>query len=327
MTIKIKKKNCGETNKKLSRILVTGALGFMGSYLCKELLNIGERVIGLNRNSSSKNYLRIDSIKHNPNFNMIYADFSKTNMTEYLDDIDIIYHCGAKSFVNFSIIDPEPFIENNIIGTYNMLEALRKSNVKKYIQISTDEVYGSCSGEPFTEESPLKPGNPYSSSKASADMLAISYHNTYGLPIIISRSENIYGPYQGKEKVIPHFVKLCLEGKSMTLYGDGSNTRRWLHLRDQCSALYLLSQKGNNGEIYNVASEEEISNLELSKKIAKVLKVPEKIIFIEDRLGHDKRYAIDVSKLKSLGWKPKYTLDTVFEDVINWYKKNQWWLN
>ena len=311
----------------LSRILVTGALGFVGSYLCKELLDVGHYVVGLGRNSSSKNRHRLDGVWDNPNFQMVYLDFAKDNIIQYLDDIDILFHLGAATFVDFSIRDPAPFIESNIIGTYKILEALRKSNVKKYIQISTDEVYGSCSGEPFTEESPLKPGNPYSASKASADMIAISYHNTYGLHIVISRSENIYGIYQGKEKVIPHFIKLCLEGKPMTLYGDGSHTRRWLHLRDQCSALYTLSQKGKSGEIYNVASEEEISNLDLAKKIAKVLKVPEQIEFIEDRPGHDKRYAIDVSKLKSLGWIPKYSLDTGFEDVVNWYSKNTWWLS
>ena len=281
----------------------------------------------MGRDTSSKNKKRLDSIINHPNFQMIYCDFAKDNLTEYLSDITHVYHLGAKTFVDHSIRDPGPFIESNIVGTYNLLEAVRKSKtVISYVQISTDEVYGPCEDKPHTEESPLNPKNPYSATKASADLVAMSYYNTYGLPIVLTRTENIYGPYQGKEKVIPYFTKLCLEGKPMTLYGDGEQTRRWLHVDDQCSALDKVSIFGKNGEVYNIAGAEEISNINLAKKIAKVLEVPENIEFITDRPGHDKRYAIDSTKIRKLGWEPKLTLDTGFEQTVNWFKDNKWWL-
>ena len=315
----------------MSRTLVTGALGFVGSYLCKELLDAGHSVVGIGRNSSVKNRLRLENSWDNPNFKMIYCDFSKDNVVEYLQDVDYVFHAGAKTMVDHSILDPEPYIQSNVIGTHRLLEAARKSRtIKCFFHISTDEVYGSCLGKAFTEDSTLLPGNPYSMTKAASDMFVLGYHNTYSLPTIITRTENVYGPYQGTEKAMPTFIKQLLEGKPMTLYGDGLHKRRWIHVEDKCKALLFLLNKGKIGEIYNIAGEGEMTNIQFAEKIAKVLNLPANIEFIPDdkiRPGHDQRYAIDVSKLKSLGWEPIYNLDAGFEDVVNWYKQNQFWLN
>jgi len=312
--------------------LVTGAQGFIGSFLVKYILKNYPKttVIGITRNSSIKNRLRLEDAWDNSRFQMVYLDFSKDNMTEYFQEVDYVFHVGAKTAVDHSILDPEPYIQSNVIGTYKLLEAARKSRtIKCFFHISTDEVYGSCSGEAFTEDSTLLPGNPYSMTKAASDMFVLGYHNTYGLPTITTRTENVYGIYQGIEKAMPTFIKQLLSGNPMTLYGDGLHQRRWIHVEDKCSALLYLLEYGKIGETYNIAGEGEMTNIQFAEKIAKVLNLPANIEFISDnkiRPGHDKRYAIDVSKLKSLGWKPIYSLDTGFEDVVNWYKNNKYWL-
>lgn len=317
----------------MNKIMVTGAFGFIGSYLTKYLLKNYEdvTVLALGRNTSQKNLRRLDDCLNHPRLKIAFVDFAKENMTEYFDGIDYCIHAGAKTFVDYSIRDPEPFIESNVIGTYNMLEGARKSKtLKKYIQVSTDEVYGPCTGEPFKENSTILPSNPYSSSKSSADSLAYSYFITYGLPVVISRTENNYGPFQGVEKVMPTFIKKILDGEPLTIYGDGTHRRRWLHVEDHCRGLLHLLGKGKVGEIYHIAGEQEITNNELAERILAIMDKPWNVTYIPDhdaRPGHDKRYALDVTKLKSLGWTPEYDINKGFKETVKWYLGNQWWLS
>lgn len=317
----------------MKRFLVTGVAGFIGSYFTKYTLKNYENVsiVGLARNSSQKNFARIQEIINHPRFRLYYADFSKDDLSEVFKEIEYVFHFGARTMVDHSITNPEPFIQSNIVGVYRMLEQARRSKtLKLFFNISTDEVYGSILKGAYKEDSRLNPSNPYSASKAAGDMLIISYHNTYDLPAIITRTENNYGPYQDVEKVVPTFVRKALADEPLPVYGDGKHIRRWLYVEDHVRALLHLMEYGQIGEIYHVAGEQELENLELAKRILKSLGKPEDLIeFVPDhdiRPGHDRRYALDVQKLKATGWKPKYSLDDGFQLAIDWYKNNQWWL-
>jgi dTDP-glucose 4,6-dehydratase len=218
------------------------------------------------------------------------------------------------------------FVQTNISGTHTLLQAAKKFKIKKFIQISTDEVYGSIESGSFREDSLLKPSNPYSASKASADMLVKSFNTTYGLPTIITRSTNNFGPFQYPEKVIPLFVTNLLEGKKVPVYGDGLNIRDWLYVTDNCEAIDFLLHHGKEGQIYNISSNNERTNLELTKKILNFLEKDETYIeYVTDRLGHDRRYSLDCTKIKKLGWKPKFEFNEALEMTVNWYKDNKWW--
>ena len=230
-----------------------------------------------------------------------------------------------------SITDPGIFVKTNVQGTQMLLDAAKKYGVKKYVQISTDEVYGTL-GETgyFTEETPLAPNSPYSASKAGADLLVRAYHETFGLPINITRCSNNYGPYHFPEKLIPLMILNALNDRPLPVYGDGLNIRDWLHVEDHCSAIDLVLHKGVNGEVYNVGGHNERTNIDVVKMILQHLDKPESLIkFVEDRLGHDRRYAIDATKLRTeLGWKPKYTFETGLKQTIDWYLESRsWWEN
>lgn len=318
----------------MTKYLITGVFGFIGSYLTKYVLgNMQDiSVVGVGRNTNQKNLRRLEGFLGDPRLKIIYKDISKNNLTEIFDGVDIAFNMAASTFVDYSIRDPKPFIENNVIGTFNILEAARKSpSLKKIFIISTDEVYGPILEGKWSENSPLNPSNPYSSSKAAADTITMSYYTTYGLPVIITRTENVYGPYQGCEKVIPTFVKKALHDEPLPVYGDGKHKRMWFHVEDKCRALLHLAEKGTPGEIYHLAGEQELENLELAKRILKILNKPETLItFLPDhniRPGHDRRYALDVTKLKSTGWAPKYNIETGLPEVVTWYVKNTWWLD
>lgn len=264
---------------------------------------------------------------------MFYRDIA-LDCSGLLEGIDVVVNFAAKTFVDHSIKDPLPFIQSNIIGTYNLLEQARKYKPSLFVQISTDEVYGSIAEGAYKEDARLNPTNPYAATKAAADMLVVSYGNTYGLPYIITRTENNYGHYQHPQKVFPTFVKKALAGEKLPVYGDGKHRRMWLRVEDHCAAIWHLIRKAEGGmlkaEVYHVAGEQELENLELAKRILKILGKPEdQIEFIPDhdiRPGHDRRYALDVTKLKATGWKPKWTLDEGIEDAVKWYAENSWWL-
>ena len=314
------------------RFLVTGVLGFIGSYFAKYTIKNYPKVsiVGIARNTNQKHLARIKEIIEHSRFRLHYADFAKDDLSEVFEDIDYVIHFGAKTFVDHSIRKPDPFIQSNVVGTFKILEECRQSKrLKMHFQISTDEVYGAILKGSYKEDAPLNPTNPYSATKAAGDMLAISYYNTYKLPVIITRTENNYGPYQHPQKVMPVFVRKALDNEPLPVYGDGKHRRMWLHVEDHCQAVLHLMEHGETGEIYHIAGEQELENLELAKRILRILGKPEDLIkFIPDfdiRPGHDRRYALNVEKLRATGWTPKYSLDEGLKQAVEWYKNNQWW--
>jgi dTDP-glucose 4,6-dehydratase len=243
------------------------------------------------------------------------------DITDFYGEYDVIVNFAAESHVDRSILDASSFVKTNILGLNNLL----RCKFKKFIQISTDEVYGD-GDEISTEESPLRPNNPYAATKASADLLALSYFKTHGTPIIITRSSNNFGKYQYPEKLIPLFVNRLLDNLKVPVYGNGLNIRDWLYVEDNCEAIDIVLHNGNVGEIYNIAGGNELTNIDLTKKILRFLGKDEgSIEFVEDRLGHDKKYTIDCSKIKTLGWKPKHDFDKALEETVAWYKNNKGW--
>jgi dTDP-glucose 4,6-dehydratase len=243
-----------------------------------------------------------------------------------MKDCDMVFNFAAETHVDRSITDAEDFVRTDVIGTSVLLDLARKYDIEKFIQISTDEVYGSTEHGSFCENSPLDPSSPYSASKASADLLVQAYRKTYSLPAIITRSSNNFGPYQYPEKLIPKFITNALMGKPLPVYGSGQNIRDWIYVFDNCLAIDLVSRKGTIGEIYNIASGNEIQNLEITRSILHFLGKPESYIqFVPDRPGHDIRYSLDTTKLRTLGWKPKYQFETALFETIQWYQKNEWW--
>lgn len=315
-----------------AKFLVTGVLGFIGSYFAKHVIRSypDVSVVGVARNTSQKNLARIEDVIDNPRFRLYYADFARDDLSEVFEDVDYVFHFGAKTFVDHSIRKPNPFIQSNVVGTFKILEEARRSKrLKMHFQVSTDEVYGSILSGAYKEDAPLNPTNPYAATKAAADMLALSYYNTYKLPVIITRTENNYGPFQHPQKAIPTFVRKALANEPLPVYGDGKHSRMWLHVEDHCTALLHLMEHGRAGEIYHVAGHQELQNLELARRVLQILGKPEDLItFIPDfdiRPGHDRRYALNIDKLAATGWKPKYSLDESLRQTVNWYKHNTWW--
>ena len=314
------------------RIMVTGISGFIGSQFCRHVLNKYEdvQIVGVNRSTNQKNLRRLDGVLNDPRLSIHHLDIAHDQLADAMQDVEVVVNFAAKTFVDYSIRNPAPFVDSNLVGTFMLLEEVRRSGtVKKYVQVSTDEVYGAILNGAYKEDSPLNPTNPYSATKAGADMLVKSYHNTYGLPTIITRTENNYGPYQGREKVVPTFVRTALKDKPLPVFGDGHHRRMWLHVEDHCIAIDHLLNKGVNGEIYHIAGENEMENIELARLILHLMNKPEdNIEFISDhnvRPGHDRRYALNVEKLRATGWRPKWGVADGFKNVVDWYLKNQWW--
>jgi len=323
------------------KLLVTGCLGFIGSYLVKYIVrNTEHTIVGIARHSTEKHLKRLEEVRWDPRFVLVFKDIVREPVTDVFEEVDVVFHLAARTFVDYSVVDPEPFFKDNVIGTYNMLIAAKKSSrwLKKFILMSTDEVYGPIATGSWKESMCLNPTNPYSSTKASADVLSFGFYKTYGVPVIIPRAENVYGPYQHPQKVIPAWTKRALNNQPLLIYGDGKHKRRWLHVEDCCQALIHIMERGKVGEIYHIAGEEELENIQLAKLILELLGktgpgkplwqnfvefVPDKDI----RPFHDRRYALDVSKLKSLGWKPVFNLESGLKNTVEWFKNNMWWLS
>lgn len=311
------------------RVLVTGCLGFIGSHFIKYTIkNFPDvHVVGFSRDTIQKNKSRLDSVLGNLNFELIYGDLAG-DISGLAEHIDVIVNFAAKTFVDHSILDPDPFIRSNITGTYRLLEQARRYKTPLFVQISTDEVYGSILEGSYREDSRLNPTNPYSATKAAADMMVISYGNTYGQKYIITRTENNYGSFQHPQKVFPVFVSKAMRGEPLPVYGDGRHRRMWLRVEDHCSAIWHLINRQASG-IYHIAGEQELENIELANIILECLGLPDdRIKFIDDRNirpGHDRRYALGCSKLRALGWEPKYNIDNGIREVVEWYKENLWW--
>ena len=314
----------------MKKLLVTGGAGFIGSNFIRHVLNkyASYRVVNLDKLTYCGNLANLRDISKNKHYKFVKGDIADEKLVNRLvGDCDVVVNFAAETHVDRSIHNPYDFIKTNVFGTYTLLEAARKNGTGSFVQISTDEVYGSIERGSFIEEDNLKPNSPYSASKASGDLLARSYFVTHKLPVIITRSSNNFGPYQYPEKVIPLFVTNALENKKLPLYADGMNVRDWLFVADNCAAIDLIMHKGVAGEAYNIGAGSEITNMELTHGILDILgKGKDLIKFVKDRPGHDKRYALNINKLKKLGWRPQRDFRSALELTVDWYDKNRaWW--
>ncbi|KJE28514.1 dTDP-glucose 4,6-dehydratase [Geobacillus kaustophilus] len=317
-------------------LLVTGGAGFIGSNFVRYMLEKypNYKVVNYDLLTYAGNLENLKDVENHPNYTFVKGDINNRELVDYLvktHEIDVIVNFAAESHVDRSITDPDIFVKTNVLGTQALLDVAKANNIKKYVQISTDEVYGTL-GETgyFTEETPLAPNSPYSASKAGGDLLVRAYHETYGLNVNITRCSNNYGPYHFPEKLIPLMITNALEGKELPIYGDGQNIRDWLHVKDHCAAIDLVIHKGRPGEVYNIGGHNEHTNNEIVHLIVEKLGVSKDLIkYIADRPGHDRRYAIDPTKIMTeLGWKPQYTFETGIVETIQWYIDNQeWWKN
>lgn len=320
------------------KILVTGGAGFIGGNFVHYMISKypDYKIVNLDALTYAGNLETLKDVQDKKNYKFVKGDISDREFIFNLfenEKFDIVVNFAAESHVDRSIVEPDIFIKTNVLGTQALLDASKKYNVKRFHQVSTDEVYGDLPLDRkdlfFTEDTPLNPSSPYSASKASADFLVQAYHRTFGLNTTISRCSNNYGPYHFPEKLIPLMTSRALNNERLPVYGNGENIRDWLHVEDHCSAINLIIHKGKSGEIYNVGGHNEKTNLEVVKTILKTLDKPESLItYVKDRPGHDLRYAIDPKKLENeLGWKPKYNFDTGIEMTIKWYLENDDWLN
>ncbi|HIW32264.1 MAG TPA: dTDP-glucose 4,6-dehydratase [Candidatus Paenibacillus intestinavium] len=317
------------------KILVTGGAGFIGSNFVNYMVDkyADYTIVNVDALTYAGNLENLKQSERKSNYQFVKADITDAAAMDRLigDGVDAIINFAAESHVDRSITNPGVFVQTNIQGTQVLLDAARKYKVHKYVQVSTDEVYGSLGEDGyFTETTPLSPNSPYSASKAGADLLVLAYHETYGLPVNITRCSNNYGPFHFPEKLIPLMIINALNDKPLPVYGDGKNVRDWLHVSDHCTAIDLVLHKGVSGEIYNVGGHNEKRNVEVVKEILQQLGKPESLIqYVEDRLGHDHRYAIDPTKLQQeLGWTSNYTFETGLKETIQWYLDNrEWWEN
>ena len=315
------------------KILVAGGAGFIGSnfikYVLKEYSNFD--ILNLDALTYAGNLKNLVEIQDDPRYRFVKGDINNFDLVDSLiKECQCVINFAAESHVDRSIENPNIFIKTNIIGTQTLLNCAIKNSVEKYIQISTDEVYGSIEGKGyFTESSILTPSSPYSASKAAADLLALSYYKTFDLPIIVTRCSNNYGPNQFPEKFLPLMLLNIIKNKKIPIYGDGLHIRDWIYVEDHCSAIMDILLKGKVGEIYNIGANKEFQNLELAKLLLKIMNKSENLIkFVPDRPGHDRRYAIDSSKIRNkLKWKPKISFDEGIKKTINWYRNNQDWIN
>ena len=312
------------------RLLVTGGAGFIGSnfirYIIKKYPQY--KVINLDKLTYAGNLDNLKDIENNSNYTFVKGDICDRKIVDELSkDVEAIVNFAAQSHVDRSIIDASDFLRTNIDGTHNLLEAAKKHNLDRFIQIGTDECYGSIDEGSFKETSLLSPSSPYAASKAAADMVVHSYRVTFNLPTIVARSSNNFGPYQYPEKIIPLFITNALEDKPVPLYGDGMNVRDWLYVIDNCEAIDLILHKGKEGEIYNIGGGNELRNIDLTRMVLNILGKPESLIQpVKDRPGHDRRYPLDCSKIeRELDWTPRFDFEKALEETVKWYVDNQWW--
>lgn len=314
------------------KLLVTGGAGFIGSNFIQYALREHPdwEVVNLDKLTYAGNLENLRDVENNPQYRFVKGDIAdREKVDEVLrEGFDVIVNFAAESHVDRSILDPSPFIETNVRGTQMLLEGVRQYKVRKFIQVSTDEVYGSIEEGKFTEDSALHPNSPYAASKAAADLLCHAYWRTYNSPILITRCTNNYGPFQFPEKLVPLVITNALEGKEIPIYGDGLNIRDWIYVEDHCHALDSVIQRGKPGERYNIGAANEKTNLELVKFILDIMEKPQSLIkFVADRPAHDRRYALDTSKIeRELGWKPGISFKEGVSRTVQWHIQNEsWW--
>ncbi len=318
----------------MKHILVTGGAGFIGSNYLNHILNERDDyfIVNLDKLTYAGNLENLKGIENNKNYRFVKGDICNRELVDYIFQkysIKYVINFAAESHVDRSILGSEIFYQTNVIGTNVLLETARRYNVEKFLQVSTDEVYGSLGAEGlFTENTPLSPNSPYSSSKAAADMMVTAFYHTYGMPVVTTRCSNNYGPLQFPEKLIPLMTINAMHDKKLPVYGDGLNVRDWIYVIDHNKAINLVFEKGRTGEVYNIGASREMKNIDIVKLLLKAVGKDESLIeYVKDRPGHDRRYAIDSSKIQNeLGWKPEFEFEQAIENTINWYKQNRnWW--
>lgn len=313
------------------KLLVTGGAGFMGSNFIRYILSKypDYSVVNLDKLTYSGNLDNLREVESNPRYTFIKGDIANAgDIEKAINGVDAVINYAAETHVDRSILEPINFVKTDVLGTFILLEEVKKNNIKRFIQISTDEVFGSIEEGKFTESSPFEPNSPYAASKAGGDLLCRSYFITYKTPVIVTHSCNFYGSFHYPEKFIPLAITNLLQGKKVPIYGDGLNVREWIYTEDHCSAIDTILHKGRDGEVYNISTEEEWKNIDVVKLILKNMNLDESHLeFVKDRPGHDRRYAIDSTKLRiELGWKPQNTFEEGIRKTIEWFEKNKtWW--
>jgi len=312
------------------KILVTGGAGFIGSNFVRHVLTAhpDDAVINFDKLTYAGNLENLRDVETDPRYRFVRGDIGdRAQVLEAMEGVDAVVHFAAETHVDRSNAGAAEFLSTNVTGTFTLLEAARELKVARFVAIGTDEVYGSIAKGAARELDPLNPSNPYSASKAAADLLARAYWTTHRLPVIVTRSSNNFGPYQYPEKVIPLFITNAIEDKPLPLYGDGKNVRDWLYVLDNCAAIDLVLRKGKEGEVYNIGGSHEVENIVLTRQVLHLVGKPETLITpVVDRPGHDRRYALDSGKAHGLGWKPTHTFPKALEATVSWYKEHEvWW--
>lgn len=312
-------------------ILITGGAGFIGSNLIHFLLRSydGIKIINLDKLTYAGNLENLEDVASDPRYEFVHGDICDQKLVrQVMARVQGVVHLAAETHVDRSILDAGQFVQTDVFGSFVLLDGLRHApDVEFFLHVSTDEVYGSRDKGFFKEDDPLNPSSPYAASKAGADRLARAYHVTFGLPVIIIRPSNNYGPYQYPEKFIPLFITNCLEGKPLPLYGQGTNVRDWLHVKDHCRAIDLVIRRGESGEVYNIGANNEVPNIRVAELICEYLDRPRTLIkLVKDRPGHDQRYALDCQKIRSLGWQPEIPFAVGLKETVRWYIEHEdWW--
>ncbi|OGW83405.1 MAG: dTDP-glucose 4,6-dehydratase [Omnitrophica bacterium RIFCSPHIGHO2_02_FULL_51_18] len=314
----------------MARILITGGAGFIGSYLIKFWLknDPGLSVVNLDKLTYCGDLSRLAGLESHPRYEFIHGDVCNPALVEKaLARCDAVIHLAAETHVDRSLLEAKTFFDTNSYGTYVLLEAARRKHIRKFLYVSTDEVYGSRPTGFFTEKDSLHPTSPYSVSKTAADLMVLAHARVHRTHALVTRGSNTYGPYQYPEKVIPLFVSNALSDRKLPLYGDGLQIRNWLYVEDHCRGIIAVFNKGKSGEAYNLSSSTYLTNRELTRRILKILNKPLSLVQkVKDRAGHDRRYAIDSKKLRSLGWGEKFSFDSAFEETVEWYRGHEnWW--
>ena len=315
----------------MKNVLVTGGAGFIGSNFVRKILENHPtyRVVVFDKMTYAGNLDSLEPVSENPNYKFLRGDIADRNAVKRALDsnqIDTVVNFAAETHVDRSILNPDAFIDTNTRGVYVLLDESNKHGVERFLQVSTDEVYGSVPQGFFKEGDALEPNSPYSASKASGDLMVHAFHITYGLNTVITRGSNTFGPYQYPEKLLPLFITNAIDNEPLPLYGDGMQVRDWLYVDDHCSGIDLVLHEGLAGEIYNLGGENERHNIDVIRKMLTIMAKPETLIHpVEDRPGHDRRYALNNDKIRALGWKHSATFDEALERTIQWYQHNEWW--
>jgi dTDP-glucose 4,6-dehydratase len=312
------------------KLLVTGGCGFIGSNFVRTVLaaHPDDSVVNLDKLTYAGNRANLADVEDDPRYAFVHGDIADPKLVrDVLRGVDAVVNFAAPSHVDRSIFDPDEFLRTNVLGVHVLLEAVRELRIPRMVQVSTDEVYGSIATGAAREDSPLRPSNPYSAAKAGGDLLALACWRTHGVPVVITRGSNTFGPYQYPEKIVPLFVTNALDDQPLPLYGDGGQVRDWLYVLDHCAAVDLVLRAGRDGEVYNVAGGHEVANLALTREILRLLDKPESLVSpVADRPGHDRRYALDGTKLGRLGWAPRHPFASALASTVSWYREHEtWW--